>query len=195
MQSENKTLIPIRKAIQVFFHTYKNRCISSKTKQSWGKAGRWQSQNQSKLRQREEEIMKLQKCCAGCSEPFQAKLVQGAPGKGRHSSRTASLITSLPSGDWEPYLAECRKPFWPISRKLLSATWITPATNVGWVKLPGVQALPTLQLWLIFLSYAHQVLKAGLLFLCSRSKQALYHQLALWKSKKKQNQKTHQLKC
>lgn len=76
-------------------------------------------------------MMKLQNCCAGCSEPFPAKLVQDAPGKGRHSSRTASLITSLPSRDWEPYLAESRKPFWPISRELLSATWITPATNVG----------------------------------------------------------------
>lgn len=107
--------------------------------------------------------MKLQNCCAGCSEPFPAKLVQDVPGKGRHASCTESLITSLPSWDCKPNLAGYRKPFGPTSRKLLSATWITHATHVGWVKLSRFQALPTLQLWLIFLSYAHWVLKAELL--------------------------------
>lgn len=54
-----------------------------------------------------------------------------------------------------------------VARELLSATWITLASHVVWVKLSGLQALPTLQLWLIFLSYAHWVLTEGLLFLYS----------------------------
>lgn len=45
--------------------------------------------------------MKLKTCCAGCSEPFAPKLVQDAPGKGRHSvTDNTAAITGTGCQTW-----------------------------------------------------------------------------------------------